>query len=126
MRNSSGNGNKGGDAFREWLSDRLRYFILLIALLVAVMAITMVSRLIDSNMSRSNRSAGESGAASDVKSEEETQEAVVILSDENAAPQAGQENPEASVKAETEKKDTKDSYRYTQETARERPRRPSE
>ena len=81
MLNSSGNKNKGGDAFREWLSDRLRYFILLAALLVAIAAISMFSRLLDSNMNRNNRNMNQSGSASAVKTEKETEEAIVILSE---------------------------------------------
>ena len=81
MLNSSGNRNKGGDVFREWLSDRLRYFILLAALIVAIAAISMFSRLLDSNMNRNNRNMNQSGSASAVKTEKETEEAIVILSE---------------------------------------------
>ena len=73
MLNSSGNRNKGGDVFREWLSDRLRYFILLAALIVAIAAISMFSRLLDSNMNRNNRNMNQSGSASAVKTEKETE-----------------------------------------------------
>ena len=67
--------------FREWLSDRLRYFILLAALIVAIAAISMFSRLLDSNMNRNNRNMNQSGSASAVKTEKETEEAIVILSE---------------------------------------------
>ena len=91
MLNSSGNRNKGGDAFREWLSDRLRYFILLAALLVAIAAISMFSRLLDSNMNRNNRNMNQSGSASAVKTEKETEEAIVILSEGGETAQSVQQ-----------------------------------
>ena len=91
MLNSSGNKNKGGDAFREWLSDRLRYFILLAALLVAIAAISMFSRLLDSNMNRNNRNMNQAGSASAVKTEKETEEAIVILSEGGETSQPDQQ-----------------------------------
>ncbi|MBQ4178013.1 MAG: SH3 domain-containing protein [Lachnospiraceae bacterium] len=110
MRNSSGNRNKGGDAFREWLSDRLRYFILLAALLVAIAAISMFSRLLDSNMNRNNRNMNQSGSASAVKTEKETEEAIVILSEGGETAQSVQQEQSKDAADES-------AGEVTQETA---------
>ena len=110
MLNSSGNRNKGGDAFREWLSDRLRYFILLAALLVAIAAISMFSRLLDSNMNRNNRNMNQSGSASAVKTEKETEEAIVILSEGGETAQSVQQEQSKDAADES-------AGEVTQETA---------
>ena len=110
MLNSSGNRNKGGDAFREWLSDRLRYFILLAALIVAIAAISMFSRLLDSNMNRNNRNMNQSGSASAVKTEKETEEAIVILSEGGETAQSVQQEQSKDAADES-------AGEVTQETA---------
>jgi alpha-L-rhamnosidase len=46
MRKNTGNGN-GEDAFREWLSDNLRYIVLCIVVMIAIVAAVTVSSLID-------------------------------------------------------------------------------
>ena len=110
MLNSSGNRNKGGDVFREWLSDRLRYFILLAALIVAIAAISMFSRLLDSNMNRNNRNMNQSGSASAVKTEKETEEAIVILSEGGETAQSVQQEQSKDAADES-------AGEVTQETA---------
>ena len=106
MRNSSGNRSKGGDAFREWLSDRLRYFILLFAFLIAVAAITIVSRFLDQRLNLNNRNVQDPGSASAVLSDKETEEPIVILSSGGETPEAVQEKSQepAAEKPEEGKK----------------------
>lgn len=69
MSRSTGNRNNGEDPFREWLSDHLRYLVLLIGLLLAAVVIIMTVSLLD------NRPGGADAAAAG------DPDAVVIMSE---------------------------------------------
>ena len=64
MSKSSGNRNNGEDAFREWLSDHLRYLVFLIALLLAIVVIIMAVSLLDNRQGSSKQ--GADGDSNDV------------------------------------------------------------
>ena len=69
MSKSSGNRNNGEDAFREWLSDHLRYLVLLIALLLAVVVIIMTVSLMDNRQGSLQAGAGDNPDAVVIMSE---------------------------------------------------------
>ena len=127
MSKSSGNRNNGEDAFREWLSDHLRYLVLLIALLLAVVVIIMTVSLMDNRQGSLQAGAGDNPDAVVIMSEtaaveiRETQseaasESGQIAEAESETKEEAKEQPEseeaapetetkAKEEAETEKKD---------------------
>ena len=127
MSKSSGNRNNGEDAFREWLSDHLRYLVLLIALLLAAVVIIMTVSLMDNRQGSLQAGAGDNPDAVVIMSEtaaveiRETQseaasESGQIAEAESETKEEAKEQPEseeaapetetkAKEEAETEKKD---------------------
>ena len=98
MSKSSGNRNNGEDAFREWLSDHLRYLVLLIALLLAVVVIIMAVSLLDSRPGSSDTGTGDKPDAVVIMSETAVESGDVSQSEAVSEPDTGE-------KSETEKKE---------------------
>ena len=104
MSKSSGNRNNGEDAFREWLSDHLRYLVLLIALLLAVVVIIMTVSLMDNRQGSLQAGAGDNP------------DAVVIMSETAAV-----EIRETQSEAASESGQIAEAESETKEEAKEQP-----
>ena len=85
----SGNRNNGEDAFREWLSDHLRFLVVLIALLLAVVVIIMVVSLLDNRPGGSGNGAGDNPDAVVIMSETARVETGAAQSEAVKEPDAG-------------------------------------
>ena len=119
MSKSSGNRNNGEDAFREWLSDHLRYLVLLIALLLAVVVIIMTVSLMDNRQGSLQAGAGDNPDAVVIMSE--TAAAEIRETQSEAASESGQiAEAESETKAETkEQPESEEAAPETETKAKE-------
>ena len=119
MSKSSGNRNNGEDAFREWLSDHLRYLVLLIALLLAVVVIIMTVSLMDNRQGSLQAGAGDNPDAVVIMSE--TAAVEIRETQSEAASESGQiAEAESETKAETkEQPESEEAAPETETKAKE-------
>ena len=97
--------------FKEWLSDNLRYFLLLAAVAVGIAAIVLGMRMYEAyrnttreeNSSPGTEKLSEGEAAIEILTEAETEQAASESVTENAAEQTETEQPAAPEQPETSK-----------------------
>lgn len=77
MSNKHTNKSQGDSSFREWLSDNLRYLVLIIAALLIVVVIVMVTTLVGQYRSKKPSESGQNPASDIVIMSESVTEASI-------------------------------------------------
>ena len=116
MSNKHTDKSQGDSSFREWLSDNLRYLVLIIAALLIVVVIVMVTTLVGQYRNKKPAKSGQNPASDIVIMSESITEASTQSGSEKAAQKATEKATERQTEKGTEKATEKTTEKVTEKT----------